>query len=191
MIVELDWFQRYYCPPDFERAAFGRWLGQHAAIFFDPAVWFAQMREFDFLIGTRIHGSVAAIQGGCPALTLVHDSRTQELCEYFHLPFIKLTDFNASRSPQYYAEMCDFQNFQATYAARLSNYVDFLNENELLSPLLEAAGSADAHSRQAVPDLTSRPVGEATTIRNLLNLMEDARTKPKLSRTTSGRGANC
>ena len=40
--------------------------------------WLEYLRDFDFATGTRLHGNVAALLAGVPAVLLAHDSRTLE-----------------------------------------------------------------------------------------------------------------
>lgn len=44
----------------------------------------------DFVFGTRIHGVIAAIQAGVPALCVVVDTRTLELCQIHKIPYVIL-----------------------------------------------------------------------------------------------------
>ncbi len=54
--------------------------------FLDPKAWFAHLANYDFSFGTRIHGNIAALLAGTPALLLAHDSRTLELAHYSRDP---------------------------------------------------------------------------------------------------------
>jgi len=47
----------------------------------DPHVWIQDLKSFDFALGTRIHGTIAAVLAGIPSLILCHDSRTSELAD--------------------------------------------------------------------------------------------------------------
>jgi polysaccharide pyruvyl transferase WcaK-like protein len=67
-------------------ADFLAWAKRHYKVFFDIAQWQACIKEHDFLVGTRFHGTMLAIQAGVPALCIVHDSRTLELCRTMELP---------------------------------------------------------------------------------------------------------
>ena len=53
--------------------------------FLDPKTWFDHLAQYDFSFGTRIHGNIAALLAGTPALLLAHDSRTLELAEYHEI----------------------------------------------------------------------------------------------------------
>ena len=54
--------------------------------------WKDIISKYDFIIGTRIHGSIIALSSGIPTLLLVIDSRTYELAEIFKIPYINLID---------------------------------------------------------------------------------------------------
>ncbi len=47
--------------------------------YIEPWPWIADLAEFDFSFGTRIHGNIAALIAGTPAFVLAPDSRTLEL----------------------------------------------------------------------------------------------------------------
>ena len=55
--------------------------------------WMEDSSKFDFSVGLRLHGNMAAWQSGTPALWITHDSRTQELVETMALPNIGMEDF--------------------------------------------------------------------------------------------------
>lgn len=55
--------------------------------------WLEDSSKFDFSIGLRLHGNMAAWQSGTPALWITHDSRTQELSDIMGLPNITIEDF--------------------------------------------------------------------------------------------------
>ena len=58
----------------------------------DPWPWIDDLRDFDFSFGTRIHGTIAALLAGTPAVVLAHDSRTLELARYFDIPHRLMRD---------------------------------------------------------------------------------------------------
>jgi polysaccharide pyruvyl transferase WcaK-like protein len=63
---------------------------EKARVHFDSASWIQDLSRFESVIGTRIHGTIAAILAGVPSLLLAHDSRTIELARYFDIPHLNL-----------------------------------------------------------------------------------------------------
>ncbi len=70
----------------------------------DPTTWFAKLAEFDFSVGTRIHGNIAATLAGTPAMVLAHDSRTLELASYHKIPHRLLPSLDRVDPVELYAE---------------------------------------------------------------------------------------
>lgn len=176
---KLSFFTHYYCPPDFAPEDFRAWLLKRSGFVFNLDAWFAMMAETDLTISSRLHGSVAAIHGGCQALTLVHDTRTRELCELFNLPLIDLRAFSPDVPPARYAELADFGNFHACYPLRLAEYCTFLDENGLNYSGLDASGQD--RDRQPDAELGHLPIGRATAVRKTIRLIDDARFAPEFS----------
>lgn len=58
--------------------------------------WMEDSAKYDFSVGLRLHGNMAAWQAGTPSLWIYHDARTQELVETMGLPRIALDDFLAN-----------------------------------------------------------------------------------------------
>ena len=58
------------------------------------------MEGLDFSIGTRLHGNMAAIAAGRPAVLISHDGRTGELAKTMHLPHLSIKDLTSAATPQ-------------------------------------------------------------------------------------------
>lgn len=98
--------------------------------FYSIPEWIEYMARFDFVVGTRFHGNMAALQAGIPALLMVCDSRTKELADFLNLPYRSFASYGGESLSQL-AESVDFTLFNATYRAKFQNYLDFLDENGL------------------------------------------------------------
>tara|TARA_A100001037_G_scaffold206412_1_gene184704 strand:- start:13941 stop:15137 length:1197 start_codon:yes stop_codon:yes gene_type:complete len=61
-------------------------------IFWNAAEWIAAMRGADIAFGSRLHGNMAALAAGVPALFVPHDARTEELIDTMKLAYLKATD---------------------------------------------------------------------------------------------------
>lgn len=79
--------------PDSDIWAFRHFLFSKMRTYYSVDQWLEDSSRFDFSIGLRLHGNMAAWQAGTPALWITHDSRTQELSETMGLPSIKIGDF--------------------------------------------------------------------------------------------------
>ena len=87
---DLEALANYVCP-DMNLEEFIRWGRIHGKVFFDVSDWMDYYKGFDFVIGTRIHGTMLALQAGTPALCIAHDSRTLELCQTMKMPMSRRT----------------------------------------------------------------------------------------------------
>jgi hypothetical protein len=77
---------RDYIRPELDLAGFRTWCRRHAHAFFDAPTWMDFLQRFDFVVGTRFHGAVLALQVGVPAAVVAHDSRTYEMCTTLGVP---------------------------------------------------------------------------------------------------------
>jgi Polysaccharide pyruvyl transferase len=77
---------RKYMIPGANLEQFKTWCRRHAFAFYDAQSWMDFLRRFDFVIGTRVHGTMLAMQAGVAAACIAHDSRTLELCETMGIP---------------------------------------------------------------------------------------------------------
>jgi hypothetical protein len=67
-----------------------KYLTTRLRVFFTVPEWLGSTATMTASIGSRFHGNIAAILSGVPALFLVHDMRTLELCEHFRVPHVNL-----------------------------------------------------------------------------------------------------
>ena len=100
--------------------------------FLDPPPWFAFLAERDFAFGSRIHGTIAALIAGTPAVVLAHDSRTLELARYFDIPHRLLRDVDPATldAADLLAE-ADFGPLMTGHAERYARFVGFLDRHGL------------------------------------------------------------
>jgi len=115
--------------PEYSKAA--EWINGNEEVFFDFERWVQYCSKYDFSMGSRFHGNVAAIMAGIRSLLIVSDTRTRELSEFFSLPTIEAQDFNSNLTVQDYHELADFGKFQADYHNKISRFRLFLSKNEL------------------------------------------------------------
>lgn len=107
------------------------WFTKNTKCFFDLSEWMNYLKSFDFVIGSRFHGNMAAIQMGVPALSLIFDTRTRELCEFLNLPYCFLQDLPEKAAPEQLYELTDYSIFNKTFKNKFDNYITFLETNDL------------------------------------------------------------
>jgi hypothetical protein len=93
--------------------------------FVDVAAWRQVCAVHDAFIGDRIHGGVAAMQAGRPALVLYSDARVRELAEFHAIPSCSLDQFAEIGWEAIVAEKLSsaaINNFHETYSEALSRF---------------------------------------------------------------------
>ena len=114
-----------------QHAEFDAWLTARRRLFLSTAEWDRFLSEFDFYLGMRFHGGIAAMQKGLRALFITSDSRTAELCEFFRLPSIPLCEFDPATSPSQYMHAASPHRFLQALPALEENLKEFALENGL------------------------------------------------------------
>jgi len=101
------------------------------AICLDPASWFAELATYDLCFGSRIHGAIAALLAGTPAVVLAHDARTLELAEYHEIPFRAIPADPAQSDPARLAAESDWSDVHSGHPARWETFAAYLAEHGL------------------------------------------------------------
>ena len=105
--------------------------GGHAGGFASAPAWIHYMSQSPFSVGCRIHGNIAAVLAGTPALVFTIDTRTEELCRYHNIPFIPADRINGNTRLRDLYENTDFTTVVDGHDRRFRHFVDFLNANGL------------------------------------------------------------
>jgi hypothetical protein len=97
--------------------------------------WFNEIKQYDFVFGARLHGCVAALVQGIPAVMLARDIRVQEIAEFYKIPYIKYENVGDKTIQEIYEE-ANFDEFNELYKHRFDNFIklmDDLNVTDSLS----------------------------------------------------------
>ena len=102
-----------------------------ARMFLSVDNWIDCLKTFDFSIGTRIHGNIIAILAGVPAMVIAIDSRTRELAEFHHIPYVLADEIDGLTSLEllYYKACAGMNDFYFHYNSNLKIYCDFMTKN--------------------------------------------------------------
>lgn len=109
------------------------WYRSFSSAIFDVPAWMNFMRDFDFVIGARIHGVMLALQAGVPGICIAHDSRTLELCQTMEVPYVRPADLAGDVTKENLRNLFRFdpEAFDAKRAELRTKYAAFLEGNGL------------------------------------------------------------
>ncbi|MFF5563044.1 polysaccharide pyruvyl transferase family protein [Streptomyces sp. NPDC012623] len=119
----------------------------------DPKTWIEDLAAYDFAYGTRIHGNIAALLAGTPAVVLAHDSRTLELCRYFDIPYRMLDELPADTEPEDLYAAADYAPMLKGHRERFRRFTAFLDRNQLENTFDHGDGGAAFDARLDAVDL--------------------------------------
>lgn len=126
---------------------FRDWAEKRGHIFFNVPSWMDFYRQFDFVVGPRIHGTMPAIQAGIPALCIAVDSRTMELCQTMKIPYIMASDIRSGIAKSDLLKFFQFDpdEFDANRRRLAEKFVIFLESNRIkpASSLYNIAGISE------------------------------------------------
>lgn len=115
---------------DISSQVFEKHIKNNMRVFFDIASWMRFISEFDFVLGTRFHGTLMGLLSGVPSFLFVHDSRTREMAEFLDVPHIDIRKVGTLDLHKLYEET-DLKTLDVKYQYLYKNYVEFLDENGL------------------------------------------------------------
>jgi polysaccharide pyruvyl transferase WcaK-like protein len=110
-----------------------RYIAEHGKVFFRFDEWHRFVARKGFCVGTRIHGTVAALLAGTPATLIAHDARTVELAQTMNIPHVEASavPLDAPFDAPSYHDPEAITRFQDGYAAYRAEFVDFFARNGL------------------------------------------------------------
>lgn len=86
--------------------------------------------EIDCSLGIKIHGTIAGVLGGARVLLLATDSRTRELAEFHHIPFIKARkDIKPFDLLNIMSDSTLMNDFCKNYKDKYTNFKNFMLKN--------------------------------------------------------------
>ena len=126
-------------------------LKQNNMLFYaDFQKWYDTILEHDFVFGPRLHGCLAAIGVGRPAVLTDHDLRIREIAEFYDLPMISEEQLGKGLDKELLRSM-DFSGFNKIYPLRYKNFLHFIRENKLV-PAVGFEALNDDNASSAYPD---------------------------------------
>jgi hypothetical protein len=132
------------------RADVRRFLETRTRVFFSVDDWLGCAATMTAAIGTRFHGNIAALLAGTPALFLVHDMRTLELCELLRVPHLVLDRPYSGEEITERMLSADYGPFRTRFRRLLMEWRLFLHRNGLGTEPLDLPVPANAETEVAL-----------------------------------------
>ncbi|MEM8634649.1 MAG: polysaccharide pyruvyl transferase family protein [Pseudomonadota bacterium] len=106
--------------------------------FLNVDVWSEYIQKYNYVYGTRLHGTIMALNSGIPATLAWHDSRTREVAEFACIPTLpaNVNDISEDGLRRVY-EAVDLGRYYNRRAELRNIYVDFLQENSVDVSLMQ------------------------------------------------------
>lgn len=107
-------------------------VNDRVKLIYDVPIWLQYIKSgnFSFSFGSRIHGNIAAILGGTPALVYYRDSRTRELAEFFDIPHINKVKKNITIQELFM--QIDYNKFNANFEKKYDAFERFFIDRDIL-----------------------------------------------------------
>lgn len=131
-VLEKRHIGRCYPDMDISPLEIESYIKKYGHLFFDWDTWqdYLKKKQFTLSVGCRFHGNMMSYLAGIPALWIVHDSRTRELCEALALPNIELEKAVRIKDRTKYAEYCVYDDHFFKNKHKMHQiYKEFLEEN--------------------------------------------------------------
>jgi polysaccharide pyruvyl transferase WcaK-like protein len=99
----LDWEAKRIAP-ELDPSVYRENIRRRGRYFFSAPGWIDDVSRDDLSVGMRIHGAVAAVQGGSVGICVAFDSRTLELAQTMGYPYV------SAKKIQHYESLVELAN---------------------------------------------------------------------------------
>lgn len=126
---------RQFINPNFSLDEVVIWFKRYAFAFHSIPAWMNYYKTVDMYVGTRIHGTMLALQTGIPALCITIDSRTEELCQLMKVPYVSWQQvkdgITIDLAREIFNEIFVPEEFDQNRSELCQRYIRFLEGNRL------------------------------------------------------------
>lgn len=104
------------------------WISRRFSQYYSLQDWMNDIGKHKFCFGSRFHGNMVALQAGVPSLWIVHDKRTEELCDHLGLPRIFINEFAPETSLEDLEARADYGSFFRKYPGNYKKFFHYLEK---------------------------------------------------------------
>lgn len=108
-------------------------LQTHGRYFTDYESWIAYLKTRTLCVGTRIHGTIASLIAGTPAVLVAHDSRTLELAEIMGIPHQLSSEIDTEKglNIESFLDYIKMSGVNTKHTKYIETFEGFFSENNL------------------------------------------------------------
>ncbi|MEM7790843.1 MAG: polysaccharide pyruvyl transferase family protein [Verrucomicrobiota bacterium] len=100
--------------------------------FLDIDIWSEYIQKYNYIYGTRLHGTIMALNSGVPATLAWHDSRTREMAEFACIPTLPASLDGVSEIELRRAyEGVELERYYKRREVLRDGYLSYLRENSI------------------------------------------------------------
>jgi hypothetical protein len=119
-----------YGQPDWDRLL--NYVMTQGRLFFDVSQWSNALEGYDYVLGTRLHGTIMALNSGVPAVLIHHDSRTREMADFAAIPSVPASAMKlGKRQVETLFYKTDWSKYYKRRSKNRLRYREFLLANAL------------------------------------------------------------
>ena len=112
----------------------------HGRLFFNVDNWALALDAYDYVFGSRLHGTIMALNSGVPGVLIAHDSRTRELADFAAIPAVDAGGLQITGNRvRNWIERADYAAYYARRETNRATYQAFLERNGLVHTLVPQA----------------------------------------------------
>ncbi len=126
-------------------------LAHRTKVFFDVEAWLLYLTGQHLVFGTRLHGAIAGLLAGIPAVLVTHDTRTAEMARQASIPSVSAETVTEEIDFQQVYDACDVETFNRSASAYYKRFAEFFDANGLRHRLPGATESTHG-ATQGFPD---------------------------------------
>jgi hypothetical protein len=121
------------------------YIKDHGKAFLRLDDWIGYLKTKRFCVGTRLHGSIAAILAGIPSLLIAHDARTVETARAMRIPVVSAAVASRTEDLTSLYRQEDANALTESYDQYYFNFQSFFRMNGLELKGAASAKHQDAH----------------------------------------------
>ncbi len=105
--------------------------GKHCMFMLSPQSWFNYFKDekIELSVGSRLHGNVAALLSGVPAIFMPKDARERELDDFHHFNSFPTHTLTEDTTIRELIKKSDFSKFEKYQNENYQNFLNFLDKN--------------------------------------------------------------